>query len=69
MRKIMQIFWFILGVFSLLVIVMTMYPIVGLILGKYTGEEVYPIFFGVPVIMIGMIGVRICIYEFILLSD
>ena len=68
MRKIMQIFWFILGVFSLLVLVMTMWPIVGLILGKYT-EEVYPILLGVPVIMIGMIGVRICIYEFILLSD
>ena len=69
MRKIMQIFWFILGVFSLLVLVATMYPLVGLILGKYTGEEVYPILLGVPVIMIGMIGVRICIYEFILLSD
>ena len=69
MRKIMQIFWFILGVFSLLVLVATMWPIVGLILGKYTEEEVYPILLGVPVIMIGMIGVRICIYEFILLSD
>lgn len=69
MKTFLKTFWFILGVISSLVIVMTMYPIVGLILGKYTGEEVYPIFFGVPVIMIGMIGVRICIYEFILLSD
>ena len=65
----MQIFWFILGVFSLLVLVATIWPIVGLILGKYTTEEVYPILLGVPVLMIGMIGVRICIYEFILLSD
>ena len=66
MRKIMQIFWFILGVFSLLVLVATMWPIVGLILGKYTEEEVYPILLRVPVIMIGIV---MCLYEGKRLSD
>ena len=66
MRKIMQIFWFILGVFSLLVLVATMWPIVGLILGKYTVGEVYPILLGVPVIMIGIV---MCLYEGRRLSD
>lgn len=62
----MQIFWFILGVFSLLVLMMTMWPIVGLILGKYTEEEVYPILLRVPVIMIGIV---MCAHEIRRLAD
>ena len=65
MKIFLKTFWFILGVFSLLVLVATMYPIVGLILGKYT-EEVYPILLGVPVIMIGIV---MCLYEGKRLSD